>query len=174
MKKHIISSWQMKLTKKPHNILLFAGIVLMLLSFFVTHDNTLKLTTHDTYLTIPYAVVVFTSSILLLVFWLLCLVTHSIIYSQKLAWGHVILTVFTISALLACLFINIHYSQDIVTNSSPHMANNELIKVDSLLNQTNLSRESLLLFLIFIIGQTFLIINLTVGIFKRVGLSKLF
>ncbi|HYE54987.1 MAG TPA: hypothetical protein VD996_09100 [Chitinophagaceae bacterium] len=102
----------MNIKTKPYHLLLFAGIVFVLLSFFANNqNNTLDLHLHDTYYIIATMHVLWALAFLALLTWTLYTVTSGFLYSKVLTWAHVGLTLVTLLFLTwAVFFGNVAYS----------------------------------------------------------------
>ncbi len=90
--------------KKPYNSLALIGISFYVLSYFAFSNQVLDIHLHDTYFVIAYTHICWVLSIVALIIWLLYLITNKMLYSKKLVWIHVIITITTFILLTFLLF----------------------------------------------------------------------
>lgn len=90
--------------KKPYQLLLYAGIVLILMSFLeLNQTTTFDLHLRDTYFVIAGTHIFWLLAILTFFLWTLYLLTSKILYSKTLTWIHVIVTILTLTLFLLIL-----------------------------------------------------------------------
>lgn len=94
--------------KRPYHLFLFNAMLLAVAGFFCQHRQA-DLHIHDTYIIFPLALYMWLPAIFLFVMWLLYRATEQVLYSRKLTWIHILLTVFT-EVLIYTLPLIIHSS----------------------------------------------------------------
>lgn len=91
--------------RKPYNLLLLTGLVLVLTSFFVSkQDDSVDIHIHDTIFVIAHTHIFWLLAILSFFVWVLYILTNGILYSKALVWAHVIITNLTLLLLGLILF----------------------------------------------------------------------
>ncbi|MBX3255373.1 MAG: hypothetical protein KF862_14625 [Chitinophagaceae bacterium] len=120
----------------------------------------------DTYFVFPLTYFVWTLSVTLLVIWLQYLVTKNILYSKTLIWIHIIFTI------VGCFFIlTIPY---FLTNAYEGLAGMPRRYYDIGQSKTyqffgKLTTTAVVFAFILVAGQLTYLINLAIGLTKRVG-----
>jgi len=89
----------MKLRSRPYHLLLFAGILFVLLSFFTGQNDTTDIHLHDTYLVIGHAQILWFFAFLALLIWFIYTIINRFLYSRTLAWIHIVITLIALSLL---------------------------------------------------------------------------
>ncbi len=90
--------------KKPYNLLALIGLSFFVLSYFAFSNQVLDIHLHDTYFVIAHTHICLVLSIVALLIWLLYLITNKMLYSKKLVWIHIIVTMITFILLTFLLF----------------------------------------------------------------------
>jgi heme/copper-type cytochrome/quinol oxidase subunit 1 len=91
--------------QKPYHLLLWIALALVLASFFVfKQNNSVDIHFHDTYFIIAHTHVFWLLAIVALFVWVLYWMTNKLLYSKKLTWVHVVVTVVAL-LLFACSFL---------------------------------------------------------------------
>jgi len=147
--------------KAPYQVFLFAGLILFIISFLVDSRNSVDIHLHDTMFVISqnHIFVIFASICFIL--WILYLITASILPSRALTILHVLVTLSTITLFL------------IVVSSSlgNYYSNEERYLDESALISYNYSNRPTVLItysiIIFILAQVLFIINIILGILRR-------
>ena len=153
----------MQIGKHPHH-LLFLAVIPFLVIFFIWNDVTLDLHFHDTYFIIPARVLVLAPVTYLLIIWSVYLATLKVLFSKKLIWIHVIFAI-----LLSCLVFAFPYliHTNLLTGDRPR----RYYDFNEWNNYPFRSALPSLLFRIFflllLLGQLLLPINLVMGLYKR-------
>ena len=91
----------MEIKNKPYNLLLYSALLLLGVSFFVSGEGGLN--APDTYVIMPLDSVLMFIATVLIVLWILYKLTACFLYSEKLIWIHVILTL--LGAIVCILII---------------------------------------------------------------------
>ncbi len=87
----------MQLKQKPYNLLLLAGLLVCIISFFTHNSNsTIDLRFHDSYLIIENIYIFWLLAFIILILWTIYFLSKRILFSVILTWIHVISTVVTI------------------------------------------------------------------------------
>ena len=152
----------LRLKQNPYHLLLLTGFALILTTFFLTQNRTIDIHVHDTYYVIYQGHIYYFFAFIVWVLWCLYLLTRKVLYSKALTWIHVIITLLT---LLFLLFL-LNFGGDIL-NQSPRRyldASNWTAFNRYEQDKRWITYTMIALFL----GQITFIVNLIVGIIKRV------
>lgn len=122
---------------------------------------------YDTYFVIPFPIIIWLASIILFIFWLIYWITRRSLYSNKLIWVHITLTVITSLMILTLPYLAT-YSYNGVGGPRTYYDNGEL---NSFKIFGNLSNIALTTFAVLLISQLTYFINLFLGLYK--GSDKL-
>jgi cytochrome c oxidase subunit 1 len=127
--------------------------------FVIKTSQTIDIHLHDTYYIIALSHVLWAFAFLLMVLWILYRLTHKILYSRKLTWTHIVVSLLTV--LLLCLFIsnNLFDSQ-----SKRYIDLSSWTTFSDYQQTTRMLRYTVAGLLL---GQLLFIINLIAGITKR-------
>ncbi len=137
---------------RNYHLLCIVAILLILLSLFVAHTDTLDLHLSDIYLVLSGVQTLRTVALFLLLLWLLYLFTHRFLYSKALTSLHIFITLSATLLITACLFYYAAYAKTYITiYNSPLRLLLPLLIIATLLSQ--------LLY----------IINLLLGVLRRVN-----
>lgn len=152
----------MQLKQSPYHLLLLTGLVLVLTSFFINQNRTIDIHVNDTYYVITQGHVFIFSAFIISVLWALYLVTRKILYSKSLTWIHIIVTLVT----LLFLFFLLNFGSNILNPSSRRYldANNRT----TFNMHEQYTRWNVYIMIALIFGQVTFILNLIIGIVKRV------
>lgn len=143
----------MNIISRPYNLLGLAGVLVILLSFFLA-DHTIDLHIYDTYYLIASSFLFTGIAILLMFFWIIYRAADQVLYSKILTWVHVIVT------LLALLFILIAASQMYAFNEPKYNSWTTINKFRSV------NKLIMLASLVFGISQLLFAINIVGGMIK--------
>jgi heme/copper-type cytochrome/quinol oxidase subunit 1 len=150
-----------RLKQSPYHLLLLTGLVLVLISFFLDQSKTVDIHVHDTYYVIAQGHVFIFFAFIVLVLWFLYLLTKKFLYSKSLTWTHVIITLFP---LLFLLFL-LNFGSDII-NPRPRCYLDY-----SNWNKFNAYNRDMrwisYITIALLLGQIIFIVNLIIGIVKR-------
>jgi cytochrome bd-type quinol oxidase subunit 2 len=141
---------------KSYDLLVFSGLAILLVSFFVT-TQTIDEHIHDTYYIIGYNHILWVSLAFLLVLWVVYKTTAKKLFSHTLSWLHIAMTLFAISIILTLpLWTD--------KNQRRHMDENNW----SSFNKYVYDGEVIFLAILMIfIAQVLLICNLVIGLLKK-------
>jgi cytochrome c oxidase subunit I len=90
--------------KKPYNLLALIGLSFYVLSYFAFSNQVFDIHLHDTYFVIAHTHIFWILSIVALLIWFLYLITNKMLYSKKLVWIHIIVTMITFILITFLLF----------------------------------------------------------------------
>jgi hypothetical protein len=93
-----------KISQQPYRLFLFAGLFFLLASFLVSEKLTMDVHLHDTYFVLTYSVVFSCFAFLALVLWAFYQLTNRLLYSKKLTWAHVMLTIAAVLMFIGVIF----------------------------------------------------------------------
>ena len=154
--------------QKPYNLLLWTGLVLLLTSFLVLkQNNSVDIHLHDTYFIIAPTHVFWLLAFLALFVWTLYLLTSKILYSKAFTWTHVIITILTLLLLVLTLFFG-----DNFMNTTPRRYY-DYSSWNSFDNYTTFAKAMGISLFVLLFGQFVFIINLIVGVFRRLLRGRL-
>lgn len=150
--------------KTPHHLLLLTAILIYVAGLF-SRSITLDLHLHDTYFVIALKSLTSFLAISLLVGWLIYVLTIKYLYSKKLGWLHILLTILAVLFFFALPFI-VNYFEAI--EDTPRRYDDLSRLNDSLLQQLPFTVKLMLpAVIILILIQFIYIVNLAVGIYRR-------
>src|SRR5687767_4244247 len=139
----------MQFKKSPHHLLVVTGLVLVLISFFLNEKQTFDIHLHDTYFIIVLGHVFWLFAIIVAFLWTLYLVSRKVLYSTRLTWLHVVMTVMTVLLILFLVYLQGNISNQ---SSGTYLDFNYLRALDR--NRRFIAYSSIVLILVQI---TFLI-----------------
>jgi cytochrome c oxidase subunit 1 len=144
---------------KTYHLLAITALLSAVISFLFTNGS-LDINLHDTYFVISYAVVYQLIAIILIMVWTIYALAINVLPSLWLSWAHVLITT-TIVALLLCK--QIHF---IGLDGAPrrYYAFSEVQK-----KQQDTFLTSIIITAAFLMGQLLFIINLVMGIAKKIN-----
>ena len=152
----------MLIKRRPYNLLLVIGLLLVLLSLFVLNTtNTIDIHFHDTYFVLAYAHVFWLFGFIFLFLWTLYTLTKNVLFSKTLTWIHVIITVLT----LIILALTFKLDNTVLISNSPTY--NDANNWDSFVTYSRFHRTMTIVTIILLIGQTTFVINVFAGLLKR-------
>ena len=152
----------LRIKQRPYNLLLLAAILFFVAGLF-SFNSAISIHIYDTYFISPLSYFIWTPSIVLLFFWLIYLTTKNILFSKRLMWIHVFLTI------LACIFIlTFPY---FLTNSYAGLAGMPRRYFDIGQSKTyqffgELGKTGVVLVVILALGQLTFLANFFLGLYK--------
>lgn len=150
----------MRIIQRPYHLLLLAGIILLLSSFFTDASHSFDIHVHDTMYVIAQTQVHILLASVLWVLWLICIAVRKILVSPILIWIHVVITILAVLSLNYRLFLGteMEYQRPVPKLDSS-------VWKDSLLID---SPTKWILYSIvgFLVGQISLLINLLLGVLR--------
>ncbi len=149
----------MNIRQKPHTLFIIVAIFLFSISFFVI-DKSFDIRMHDTYFVIANTFIFILLSFLCMCYWLIYKLTTKILISIILSRLHIILTLISILIIAFVITFDQNLFEIAISNGIQFADINLVIR-----------NSSIVLFLIFSIAQTILVINLIGGIFNRMRQS---
>ena len=151
----------MRLKQYPFHLLLLTGFALLLTTFFLDSKATIDIHIHDTYFVFAQRQVYYIFVVVVWFLWLLYLLTRKVLYSTAFIRMHVIVTLVTIFLLL--LLLNTGGN---IFNAKPKrfFDYNDWNTFNRYQRATSWFNYVLLFLLV---GQITFIVNLVVGIVKR-------
>lgn len=148
----------------PYNLLLLTAILLFIFFLFINENQTLDVHLPDTYFVIAGTHFFWLFALLLSVLWIAYRIFKKILFSLKLTWIHVLISVMTTILLLLFLFIG-NYSLNLrpgsYTDSSSWNTYHE--------NFTQKMRTISYGILVLLVAQMVFVANLIIGLFKRIA-----
>jgi len=152
----------LKIKKKPYNLLLLIGLLLILTSLFLFDKyNTVDIHLHDTYYIIAHTHIFWLLAGIALFSWTLYLLTFKMLYSNTLTWVHIIITGLTLILLSFSSFLNNGVLSSMPRGYYKYNAWNSLNRND------NWTKAIVIAIILLLAGQIVFIINFLVGILKR-------
>ncbi|MFT3701523.1 MAG: hypothetical protein QM802_04100 [Agriterribacter sp.] len=154
---------------KPYHLLLLIGI-LFFISGILCGNSTMGLHLNGGNLAFPYAIYAWLCTGILIGFWIIYLLTYRFLFSKKLIWIHILLTV--IACLIPMLLPYIHLSTSDGFAGMPRRYY-DFEGMDSLsLLQTGLNLFTRY-FILFPVAALVYLLNLALGIYKMVANKKM-
>jgi heme/copper-type cytochrome/quinol oxidase subunit 1 len=137
----------MNIKERPHLLLLFAGLVLLIISIF--SSSSIDIQVHDTYYVIWKRHLFIVFGIFVIFLWILYLFMVRLLYSRALSWIHILITI-----IPALFFISmpVWYHISLYDFRGYRRWNGILVIV----------------IVALVIGQLILIVNLVIGLMKRI------
>lgn len=159
----ILKTFTLRLKQRPYNLFLLTAILLFIVGLF-SFNSAMDIHLHDTYYVFPLTYFIWTPTIILLIFWLLYLATKNILFSKRLVWTHIILTI------VSCIFILT--IPCFMTNSYDGLAGMPRRYYDIWQSKTykffgNLTKTAVFLIFTLAVGQLTFIVNFFIGLYRR-------
>lgn len=153
----------MRIKQRPYNLLLVTAIPLAI-SGVLGLNKTFDIHLHDTYFIMPLAFFTLIPSMILLVVWFLYVLTKNYLFSNKLAWLHIIISII-FSLFISALPYLATYSwfAGAPRRYYDNTASNGFKIFD------NLPEIVVPAFLMLSTAQLLFLINLLIGLSKRTG-----
>ncbi len=156
------------LKKHPYNLLLLTAILLFPVSFF-TADNTLDIHLHDTFIILNLKQSLWIFIIVLLLFWLLNLFSKHFLFSKLLTRLHVVFLAVASLALVVISFYAKNYYNGLGGMPRRYY---DYGSWNNIIRYANLSNIILITVLVFVLGMLMYLVNLIIGVFKKLILHK--
>jgi heme/copper-type cytochrome/quinol oxidase subunit 1 len=150
---------------KVYHFLLIAAILVLILSIIVS-NLALDIHMHDTYFIISWTHIYWVLVLALLFFWILYLCMNQFMYSRKLSLIHIILTILTITMIIAILFEVIRQPTGLAGMPRRYYDYDNRF-LNAFYSFGKRLRALSLIAIILTIGQIIFPINLIAGIIKR-------
>lgn len=154
----MLPDFKTKISNQPFQLFLVTAILLFVFSF-ITWGRNLDIHLHDTYFVISTIFFVWTLGIVFLLVWTVYKLTSKILYKRFLTWFHVLVTIFILIALLTANF----WHNKLIPPIPRDFVSFETFQADT-------EREAkviLPLVVLFSLGQLAFIINIMVGLAKK-------
>lgn len=149
---------------KPYKLLLWIGVLILLISNLVPNSaDAYEIRTHDTYFLISRTQILWVLTFVALFIWQLYVLTHRYLYSQKLTWIHVVITLITILFFLMALLLNKNWLNQALVQ---HM---DIRKITSFNGDSVFTIVIDLLLKAMILGQCVFVFNLGLGVKNRMS-----
>ncbi len=157
----------MRLYQRPYHLLLLTAILLFIGGLF-SINTPIDVHLHDTYFVFPLSFLVWVLTLILFFFWSLYLATRQFLFSKKLTWIHVILTVLSSLFMLMLPYLST-YSYSGTGGPRIYYDYEELNRFKIF---GNLTSNSITAFAFLLSAQLIYFANLFVGLYKGVGRQK--
>jgi heme/copper-type cytochrome/quinol oxidase subunit 1 len=154
-----------RLKQRPYHLLLLTAILLFICGLF-SFNTPIDIHLHDTYFVFPLSFIIWAPAIILFLFWLLYLVTNQFLFSNKLRWTHIILTVLISLLMLTLPYLATYSYGGVLGSPRRYYDYGELNKFKILGNLTDIV---VIVFAILLLGQLTYFANLFIGLFKHLG-----
>jgi hypothetical protein len=141
----------MQFKERPYNLLLLSAIILLIISFIVKR-NTLDIHLHDTYFVITVTYIIRFLATVSAIFWGIYMFTFKLLFSNRLTWTHIIITILTIAGL------------GITSLMGDKLAT---LALKSFGQYSQYTRISVFVLGLLLLGQLTYLLNLLLGILKR-------
>ena len=154
----MLTTLKTRLTDQPYFLFLLTGLILIIATFFM-FGQSVDFHLHDTYFVVAVNYFVWTLAGLFFIAWAIYKLTDKFLWTKKLTWTHVLITIFVL-----LLLSTIGFWHDKILPP---------IKRDTISYQNIIEdekREAIIAYpitAIFIFGQEAYIVNLIVGLIKR-------
>ena len=158
-----INSNMLNFKERPDNLLLVTAVLILVASFFA-FDKTLDIHLSDTYFIIAMPHLFWAIIVLLLIFSILYLLTNRFLFSKVLIWTQIILTVATSIFFVAISFYSNNYYQGLAGMPRRYV---DYSSWNRLILYNDLTKGVLLALLLMTFGFLIYIVNLIVGLFKK-------
>lgn len=153
--------------RKPFNLLFWTGLILILISLLNRQQNkAIDIHLHDIYFVITYTHILWSLIVIALVLWTVYLLTNKLLYSKILTWVHVITT--TLALLLLSLTLIFAGS---VSAKTPRFY--DFSNWNSFTNYSSIVKVVGFAVFVFLVGQVLLVLNLILGVVKRLTRGKI-
>ena len=149
----------MRITQRPYHLLLFTGLALILISFFVAPNKVVDFHVHDTKYVIAHLHIFWLLAFIVWLLWFLYLMLHKFLHSKTMTWIHVIVTLLTVIFLMILLGNNLFYPQP-----RRYLDLNDWHSFDRYDRHLGLIGYCIVAMLL---GQVIFIINLIIGVFNQ-------
>lgn len=152
------TSLKTRLTAQPYFLFLLTGVILIIATFF-TFDQTIDFSFHDTYFVVAVNYFIWAAAILFFLLWGIYKVTDRFLWTKKLTWIHVSLTILV---LILLSIIGFWHDKILPPIKRDTVSYQDIIDVQK--------REGILAYpimILFIVGQIAYFVNLIVGLIKR-------
>ncbi|WPV02333.1 hypothetical protein SNE26_11150 [Mucilaginibacter sp. cycad4] len=144
---------------KPYNLLAITALLSAVISFLFANDS-LDINLHDTYFVISYAVVYRLIALILILIWTIYALAMDVLPSLWLSWAHILITTIVVTLLLCK---QIHFI-GLDGAARRYYAVSEFQK-----KQQGTFLASIIITAAFLLGQLLFIINLVMGIIKKIN-----
>ena len=150
----------MQFKARPYNLFLLTGLVLILISFFTT-TQTLDLHLHDTYFVISLTYIFGLLAIASLILWGIYLLTFRFLFSKKLTWTHIIITILTVIVFGTIVLIGDKLA---TPTTGPYY---DFSTWESYGRYRQYSTALVFVLGLLLLGQFIYVLNLILGVLKR-------
>ena len=152
------TSLKTRLTDQPYFLFLLTGLILIIATLFM-FGQSIDFHLHDTYFVVAVNYFIWALAILFVLVWGIYKLTDRFLWTKKLTWAHVSLTI-----LVVILLSTIGFWHDKIL---PPIKRDAISYRDIIDDQ---KREGIIAYpimIIFVVGQVAYFVNLIVGLIKR-------
>ena len=155
----------MKLKQRPYKLFLWAAFLLIISGLFC-FNTSVDIHLYDTYFVFPLSFIIWVPAVISFAFWIIYLLTKQFLFSKKLMWIHIILTLLLSLFLMTLPYISTYSDGGLIGSPRRYYDYGEWNRFKILSNPTN---TAVITFAILLLSQLVYFINLIVGLIKRVG-----
>jgi heme/copper-type cytochrome/quinol oxidase subunit 1 len=140
--------------------------LLLIISALFCFNTPIDIHLYDTYLVFPLSFIIWIPAVILFAFWIIYLLTRQFLFSKKLMWTNILLTVALSLFLMMLPYISTYSDVGIVGSPRRYYDYGEFNRFKIL---DNLTRIAVITFAILLLSQLAYFINLILGLLKRVS-----
>jgi heme/copper-type cytochrome/quinol oxidase subunit 1 len=149
--------------ERPYNLIIFTAFVVLAASFFA-FNQTVDIHLHDTYFVIALANLLWAISMLLLIFWIIYMLVHRLLFSRFLMWINLLLTIMGVLFLVLISFYSNRYYKGLAGMPRRYY---DYGSSDPVMLQNNLTKAVLISIVVIGLGVLTFMVNLIIGLFNR-------
>jgi cytochrome c oxidase subunit I len=155
----------LRLKQRPYNLLLLTA-VLLFVAELISINSALAIGLHDTYYTFPLTYFIWTPTFLLVLFWFLYVATKHFLFSKALVWAHIVLTIITSVYILALPFLLSKTFEGLAGMPRRYY---DIGQTKTFTFFVYFAKSAILLAFVLALGQLTYLVNLGVGLYRRIN-----